>query len=921
MIGWLSALAFTAPWLLTALVLLPAVYWLLRVTPPAPRRMTFPPIRLLLGLEKTEETPDRTPWWLLLLRLLITALVILGLSGPILNPGERLGGSGPVLLVVDDGWASAAAWAERVRAATDIVDRAGREGRPVVLLTTAPPVAGTPVTASDVLTAGEARARLEALEPKPWPTDRPAALEAARAITSTGPITAIWLSDGLAGEGADALATLLQRAGGLTVVTPDRGPLVLRSPVGDGRALVATVVRSAADTDRETAVTVRLLAEDGRVLDRQDARFGAGERSADARFDLPLEARNQAAAVRVEGLAGAATTALMDERYRLRPVGVVVPETGDQVQPLLAPSFYLEQALAPFGAVTAAPLDSLLDGGDQAAIALTDGPGLSQAARERLTGWIDAGGVLIRFAGPLTAADPDPLLPVTVRRGGRSLTGALSWAEPMPFDRFDPTGPFADLTPPPEVRVSQQVLAEPSAELAGRTWARLIDGTPVVTARAIGRGWLVLFHVTASPDWSDLPLSGLFVDMLRRTVALAEGIDRPAAGIALPPIVTLDGFGRFQEAGGTVRALPADPDGVSPGPRTPPGLYGTADYRRAFNLGDRVGTPPAAFDPPSEVPVRGYTVAETLALGPWLLAAALGLIVLDTLVALALRGRLLPVLGRGGQVAGALVVAAALALVMAGGPVSAQTDPSADPQARDLLAATGTYLAYVRTGNPDVDALSQAGLDGLARVLTARSSVEAHGAFAVDPALDELAFYPLLYWPILTRQPDLSETAIARLNAYMRGGGTIVFDTRDQPQGGFGGRGGPRGPAAERLIAVAGSLAIPPLVPVPPDHVLTKSFYLMQEFPGRFEGGDVWVQTAEVAVNDGVSMVVIGAHDWASAWAMDAAGRPLRPVVPGGDRQREMAFRFGVNLVMYTLTGNYKADQVHVPSILERLGQ
>jgi len=70
-----------------------------------------------------------------------------------------------------------------------------------------------------------------------------------------------------------------------------------------------------------------------------------------------------------------------------------------------------------------------------------------------------------------------------------------------------------------------------------------------------------------------------------------------------------------------------------------------------------------------------------------------------------------------------------------------------------------------------------------------------------------------------------------------------------------------------------------------------------------------------------VSRVIIGGHDWASAWAVDNAGRPMFPVVPGGERQREMAYRFGVNLVMYTLTGNYKSDQVHVPAILERLGQ
>ena len=108
---------------------------------------------------------------------------------------------------------------------------------------------------------------------------------------------------------------------------------------------------------------------------------------------------------------------------------------------------------------------------------------------------------------------------------------------------------------------------------------------------------------------------------------------------------------------------------------------------------------------------------------------------------------------------------------------------------------------------------------------------------------------------------------------------------------------------------------------LPPEHVLTKAFYLLQDFPGRYAGGQLWVEQAESRVNDGVSSLIIGGSDWAGAWAVDDSGRAMFPVIPGGEGQREMAYRFGVNLVMYALTGNYKADQVHVPAILERLGQ
>jgi hypothetical protein len=164
----------------------------------------------------------------------------------------------------------------------------------------------------------------------------------------------------------------------------------------------------------------------------------------------------------------------------------------------------------------------------------------------------------------------------------------------------------------------------------------------------------------------------------------------------------------------------------------------------------------------------------------------------------------------------------------------------------------------------------------------------------------------------------LSPRAVERLNRYLATGGTIFFDTRDQGEGGTGGL---AGSATQRLRQIAAGLNIPPLEPVPPDHVLTKSFYLLQEFPGRWAGGQIWVQPTEDRVNDGVSTVIIGSNDYAGAWAVDAQGRPAYAVVPGGEPQREMAYRFGVNLVMYTLTGNYKSDQVHVPAILERLGQ
>jgi hypothetical protein len=275
----------------------------------------------------------------------------------------------------------------------------------------------------------------------------------------------------------------------------------------------------------------------------------------------------------------------------------------------------------------------------------------------------------------------------------------------------------------------------------------------------------------------------------------------------------------------------------------------------------------------------------------------------------------------GGTAAGLLLAAVSAALLLwSAQPAGAQeSEPTpSEPEAFALAAIEDTRLAYVRTGVPTIDATSRAGLQGLSLILNQRTSVEALPPMGVDIENDELAFFPFLYWPVVPEQALPSDAALRRVNEYLKNGGSVLFDTRDR---GGSGLFGAVTPSTERLRQLARGLDVPPLATVPPDHVLTKSFYLMQEFPGRWADGQVWVEAQESRHNDGVSPVIIGGNDWAAAWAVDDSGRAMFPVVPGGERQREMAYRFGVNVVMYVLTGNYKSDQVHVPAILERLGQ
>ncbi|HEY1631671.1 MAG TPA: DUF4159 domain-containing protein [Rhizomicrobium sp.] len=905
----LGAISFTTPWLLWALAALPAIWFLLRVTPPAPRRVVFPPLRLLLGLAAPQETPARTPWWLLLLRLCAAGLIIVALAGPTIGEAPKNALGGPLVLFVDNGWTSAHAWPARWAAISDALTSAVRAGRPIAIV----PTAGPRAPAITLLSAGEAERTARDLVPEPYAPDRARAL-AALARARIGGAEVLWLSDGLDEGNARATADALSHLGRLTIYGDARGhgPLAQKPERNEADGFVVDIIRAEADAPRIGQASA--IGAHGEVLASAQFKFKAHQSETAAKIALPLEVRNETQRIVLANEDSAGAVRLLDQSAKRRAVGLVSASNLDSEQPLLSDVFYLERALSPYADVHRGSIGEALDR-NVPILMLADIGVIPGADHDRVAKFVQDGGILVRFAGGRMTQNVDDLVPVKLRLGGRYLGGALNWSQPQHLAPFPDASPFRGLNIPAEVTVSRQVLAEPSVDLGERSWARLADGTPLVTAEQRGKGWIVLFHVTASPAWSNLPLSGLYLDMLRRVLDLASGA-RPSdmgtdASAVYPPYATLDGFGHARKP--PAEALPvrgADISKLTVSALHPPGLYGSEGAQIAINA---VG-PKDKLTPFGDIGagVRAYTGTAALALQAPLLALAILILIFDAILSLWLRGyTLLP--------RGAAAVVLALLILH---PFDAHAD-----QAADMKAALDTRLAYVITGVPDVDATSKAGLTGLGDYLKARTSYAPQDPIGVDLDKDDLSFFPLLYWPMDPREKDLPPAALSRVANYMRNGGTILFDTRDLTLGAVR---GPDSAGAQTLRRLVAKLDLPPLEPVPPDHVLTKTFYLLQDFPGRWTGSKVWVERlpppdpdagpAPARGGDGVSPVIIGGNDWAGAWAVDAKGQALHDVSPGGDEQREMAVRFGINVVMYALTGNYKTDQVHAPALLQRLG-
>lgn len=969
----LSAISFLQPLILVALAFLPLIWWLLRFTPPRPAEVAFPAVRLLMGLHANEETPARSPWWLTALRMLIAALIILALAGPVINPqGEATAVSRKLLIVVDNGWAAASRWPQHQAMLDAALQQADSHGQTVSIVATASLPAEKTLQAFSPATA---RQKAAGLEPQPYSPSRQNAarmLSAVKLGSGSGQgYDVVWLADGVDTEGAADLTEELRRLSAgqrFSIVTDTRGAgaLGLGGQTNTGKGLKARIV-SADGAARKGHVS----ALSGRGARLADVSFSLseGEHEADVTIELPLELRNQVARLEISGEPSAGATHLLDARTFWQRFGIASGEALEAAQPLLSPTHYIERALSPHGEVTVSSTGNierdtaaLLERRPTVLIFANIGR-IVRSSADRLKKWVRNGGVLVRFAGPRLEKGGDTLLPVPLRRGGRSMGGALSWQTPQALAPFEEQSPFYGLAIPDDVKISRQVLADPAAaqHSKAQVWARLEDGTPLVTAARRGDGWLVLLHVSANSDWSNLPMSGLFVEMLRRTAEFAHGaavggqdagsnVDPQAkdeaktaasaltptsshGGLLLAPWQTLDGYGRIGQPPVTANALPSDDAGdFTPDATHPPGYYGKQGQTRALNLIGGETTLKALDVAASGAQAIAYDARKPVMLMPWLLLAALGLFAIDALLTLTLLSGA-PLFGwlrRSAMRASVALMALGLAglagaVYMSAGLAHAQDTTGAITDFA-LKSSLHTSLAYVLTGDPATDELSRQGLAGLSRKLTERTAAEPAAPTGVDVERDELVFFPVLYWPVRPNAQPLPDATLAKIDAYMKQGGMIIFDTQDY-QAPLGGGLGGQSTALTRLI---GKLDTPRLEPVPGNHVLTKSFYLLRSFPGRWDGGALWVEAQGLSEDDGsrralksdgVSSILITSNDLAGAWAVGDDGRPLYACVPGGETQREMAYRTGINIVMYALTGNYKADQVHVPALLERLGQ
>ncbi len=921
----MGALTFLYPWILGALLTLPILYFVLRVMPPSPKIMHLPSARFLEGLNGDQTTPSHTPWWILLLRLLTLALLIIAFAHPVKNFSDSLVGSGTIRLILDNDWAAAQTWQAQKEKAFDLVAQAARQNRNVVVYETAVQPENKNQNGR-LMNASDARNYIETISIRPWVADYQALatlLKSEDDNVSAGVSVTYWLGHGLRDKGFKEAIDQVFSNGDLAYLMPQTAvetPILISK--NKGNALSGQIV-SGHPYPENYEIPVQAMSIDGAIIDRRSVSFKNGLVAQDFEFDMQQDMRGRLSHFKIAGRSGAGAVYYVGDTLSKKMAGIVGADDAQSETPFIDAKYYLRRAMQPFADIKIGNLGDLI-AADRAIIILPDIAQIPVDDLDDLKSWTENGGILLRFAGHNMAQSrvEESLLPVLIRSGARAVDGEMSGDQPLRISDFVENSPFFGIDMNESLYVRRQILAQPSPDLDDKIWARLEDGTPLVTAAPIGQGLSIMVHVSADTEWSDLPLSGVFVQMLKRMTNMAgqSGAHDFAVENYLYPEWVLDGTGARIAPDANVKPIKADMlDDLLPSPAYPPGLYKSGGQSFMMNIGDRVSTlrPVSAkiiqdtggkiayYEGAYEYSYLSHVLiaAFCLFLVEWLVTIFVSSISLTSLRFINFRFFDFKNKAKTNAITGIFLFMG----LWASPPAFAQDNAGL---IKDMPYANNFYLAYVEHDDPSINQIMRKGLENLSVILKQRTSTDIDGIKAIDLETDSLPLFPIIYWPVSAQEKTLSDKTARRVQHYLDHGGTIFFDARS-----------PDPKANEVLRIVTQNLRIPALSPIEDDHALGRSFYLLDRFPGYYQGGTLWVAAdGEESGRDGVSPIIIGGNDYARAWAeADITGR--RFSMNGQNRQHDIAMRFGVNLVMYALTGNYKTDQVHVQTILERLGQ
>ena len=901
MIEFLKSISFANPYAFWVLFSLPIIFWVIKSLPPSPASFNFSSLYLLRAIKTESIVKNKCPIWLLIFRILLIMFLIIYFAKPFLNHNKVEQAKENYVVYANLGWSTAAQWNKYKNTIKNIMLESEKLNKNFSLVNNFDNQNKNIIKFKSI---NDLSSYLDKVTPNPWQSQRKNIINELSKINYNNKTRYFYIFsvfDFYSDENFDEniLINIQKQFPDLEIINLIDSIKVLEKPLVKKENINIIVKRYGALPENTFVITATSF--DEQILLKKEYQFKKNENIIYINEKFPISVINQIKKIDILGERHAASTFYFDDFNKKKVIGILSDGKNYKENPLLSPVYYIKKALNKDNKIIINDLANLLLSNVDILI-FPDAGTFEEEKSGILDSWINNGGLLIRFAGPKLASSSTRFITSENKiKKIRLLGGQLSWNNDLKIKEFSKDSIFKDLIIPKDVTIKKQLLLNFSEEKNINILASLKDDTPLVSLKEMGRGNILLFHFTANNTWSDIPITPLFEDFLSRACLLHQ--KKKNSSLNQVTIKSyINGFGEIEDTNKIVQFR----DSLSlrnsiPSKDIFPGIYENNQLSVALNLSGNLRLNHFENKSSKQIITTNDFSKNLKDISKVFLYLFLGFALLDILASIFIQNDVKFYRFFKNKIKVFSVFTFLILSIL----------PD-DLIANDFI--NYTYLAYVKSIDKNKNESSFRGLQTLSKVLERRTSVLIKGVAGIDIEVDDVYHFPFIYWPMSNDFKNLSSKAKRKIKDYFNTGGVILFDgyllLDKQPLNTY---------KLKKIVSYFKEITSNELVLINKNHTLSKSFYLLNNFPGRWNKKILLVDNSNMNVNDGVSNIILGFNDWASAWALDSNNYPLFPVVPGGEKQRELAYRVGINIVMYSLTGNYKNDQVHSKSILNRL--
>ena len=899
MSNFINIIGFSNIYALFGLLLTPIIWVIVKSFPPIPKSYNFSSFFLLEKIDYDAPKNEKTPLWLVIFRIFFFILIVLFFSKPFLKNNNSIADEKveKYLIVADIGWSMAKDWNKFKELVQEISQEAEKNKKEILFFHSN---LNTYEDLKIFKTSNSLSNYLEGLYPLPIQFKQ-GSLDKLIQDESIFKKSKIFILSSKFdfhnfNDYYKKFSLIKNNLNNYYFINPLDTILIINSLKVTQDKIICEILRLGKNSSKkEFLLSIETI--NNEIVYRDQHSIKENENNKMINLSFPTEIFNQINSIEIIGQNHAGAKYYFDDFSKKKTIAILSDNEFYKESPLLSPVYYLKKSLDSKHNIKVGKIDNIIKQ-NFSTIIIPETAKIPNEYYEKLNDWLLQGGTLIRFSGKSLVQEKSKFLPSqdTYSRI-RNIEGQLTINNKLFISEFEKDSIFSGLQIPQDIIIKKQLIFDTYSKQV-TLLAKFNDNTPFVSMKKFGEGKIILFHIGANNDWSNLPISSLFPDMINRVLLFSKNynssnlknlnlnkeIDGFGRLVSPKKIVTLDSFDKLKT--------------IKPSFNIPPGQYENNQISVALNLSTNISQYESEKIYSSML--SNYSFKSTKDLSSTILKIILTMFILDILLTIMIKNNynFFKIFARKHNLL--VFILFFLTLIKT-----------------DNVTANETYLAYIKIKNSQINNISENGLETIRNLLITRTSINPKGVIGLDIKNDNIYSYPFIYWPLTKNLLSIEKPEITKIKNYLNNGGIFFFDII-----GFSRKNlNLKEKKFKEIRTFLNEIGANELSIIPKGHTLTKSFYLLNKFPGKWDNRILFIENNNLEYKDGVSSIILGFNDWAKAWAVDNNNLPLFPVVPGGERQRELSYRFGINIAMYALTGNYKSDQIHSKSILKRLSK